>query len=182
MITKDKIVSLNYRLFEDSVKGNKVEETYGREPLTFIYGKGMMIPKFEENITNLKANDKFSFTLKPAEAYGEITAEALVDIDKNIFEVDGKIDESLLAIGNAIPMKDSNGGRLDGIVKEVTADKVKMDFNHPMAGKTLYFEGEVVEVRDATAEELSHSHVHGEGEHHHHDEDHECTGCGNHDH
>ncbi len=181
MIAKDKVVSLNYRLFEDSAKGNKVEETYGGEPLTFIYGNGMMIPKFEEYIANLKAEDKFSFTLLPTEAYGEITAEAVVDVNKSIFEVDGKVDAELLKLGNAIPMKDSNGGRLDGIVKEVTEDKVKMDFNHPMAGKTLYFEGDVVEVRDATAEELSQG-PQGAGEHHHHDEDHECTGCGKHNH
>jgi len=160
VIEKNKVVTLNYRLFEDNKEGKKVEETYGGKPLEFIYGIGMMLPKFEEYLSGKKEGDKFSFTLAPADAYGEFDEKAVFDLDKKMFEIDGKVEDDLLKVGNVIPMQDNNGNRLDGIVREINDDKVKMDFNHMMAGKTLYFEGDIVSVRDASPEELDHGHVH----------------------
>ncbi len=160
MIAKNKVVTLNYRLFEDNKDGKKVEETYGGKPLEFIYGVGMMLPKFEEYLLNLKKDDKFSFTLAPNEAYGERDEKAIFDLDKKMFEIDGKVEKDLLKVGNVIPMQDNNGNRLDGIILEINDDKVKMDFNPMMAGKTLHFEGDIVDVRDASPEELEHGHVH----------------------
>ncbi len=160
MITKNKVVTLNYRLFEDNKQGKKVEETYGGKPLQFIYGIGMMLPKFEENLNNKKTGDKFSFTLVPDDAYGEYKDEAVFDLDKEMFKIDGKIEKDLFKVGNVIPMQDNNGNRIDGIVREINEKTIKMDFNHMMAGKTLFFEGDIVEVRDATPEELEHKHVH----------------------
>jgi FKBP-type peptidyl-prolyl cis-trans isomerase SlyD len=93
--------------------------------------------------------------------------DAIIDLDKSIFMVDGKIDDEMLAIGNVIPMRDDQGHMLQGIVVSVTADSVRMDFNHPMAGNTLHFTGNVLDVREATAEEISHGHAHGAGGHHH---------------
>jgi FKBP-type peptidyl-prolyl cis-trans isomerase SlyD len=80
-----------------------------------------------------------------------------------VFEVDGQIDETLMAIGNMVPMMDSEGRRLNGKVIAIEGDAVKMDFNHPMAGNDLHFKGQIMEVREATEEELSHGHVHGHG-------------------
>ena len=165
MIEAKQVVSLHYKLNDEN--GKLIEETYGGNPLSFIYGVGGMIPQFEEEIKNLNPGDKFSFKIAAADAYGIRNNEAVVDIPKNIFEVDGKIDDNLLTVGNVIPMSDNQGQRMDGIVKEVNDDSVKMDFNHPLAGVDLYFDGEIVSSREATAEELDHGHVHGEGGHHH---------------
>jgi len=167
MIAKEQVVTLNYRLKEGSAEGNLIEETYGKEPMAFIYGVGGMIPKFEQEIEKLNDGDKFSFTLTPEEAYGELNAEAVVDVPKNIFEVDGKIEEGMLTVGNVIPMSDNQGERMDGIIKEVADTTIKMDFNHPLAGVSLHFEGEIMSTRPATAEEMEHGHVHGEGGHKH---------------
>jgi FKBP-type peptidyl-prolyl cis-trans isomerase SlyD len=81
--------------------------------------------------------------------------------------VEGKIEDDLLKIGNAIPMQNNQGQALSGIVKEIKEDKVLMDFNHPLADVNLFFTGEILDVRDATKEELEHGHVHGPGGHHH---------------
>jgi FKBP-type peptidyl-prolyl cis-trans isomerase SlyD len=127
-----------------------------------------MLPKFEEYLNALKAGDAFEFTLASDDAYGEMDQDAIIDLDKSIFQVDGKTDDEMLAIGNVIPMRDDQGNMLQGIVVSVSKDMVRMDFNHPMAGNVLHFAGKVIEVREASAEELSHGHAHGAGGHHHH--------------
>ncbi len=83
-----------------------------------------------------------------------------------MFEADGKLGE-IVKVGNFLPMKDQEGNPLQGLVQEITDEHVRMDFNHPMAGKDLFFSGEVIEVREATTEELEHGHVHGPGGHQH---------------
>lgn len=166
-ITKNKVVSLSYILKRDNAQGEIIEETRAGDPLVFLYGIGQMLPKFEEHLSTLKTGDNFEFTLSSDEAYGEMDQDAIIDLDKSIFMVDGKIDDEMLAIGNVIPMRDDQGHMLQGIVVNVTNDSVRMDFNHPMAGNTLHFTGNVIEVRDATAEEISHGHAHGAGGHHH---------------
>ena len=166
-ITKNKVVSLSYILKRDNAQGEIIEETRAGDPLVFLYGIGQMLPKFEEHLSTLKTGDNFEFTLSSDEAYGEMDQDAIIDLDKRIFMVDGKIDDEMLAIGNVIPMRDDQGHMLQGIVVNVTNDSVRMDFNHPMAGNTLHFTGNVIEVRDATAEEISHGHAHGAGGHHH---------------
>ncbi len=166
-ITKNTVVSLSYVLKRDNAKGEIIEETKAGDPLVFLYGNGQMLPKFEDHLSTLKKDDTFEFTLTSADAYGEMDQDAIIDLDKSIFVVDGKTDDEMLAIGNVIPMRDDQGHMLQGIVVSVSNDSVRMDFNHPMAGNTLHFTGKVIEVREATAEELSHGHAHGAGGHHH---------------
>ncbi|MDE5706779.1 MAG: peptidylprolyl isomerase [Alistipes sp.] len=105
-------------------------------------------------ILGKEPGEKVAFTLEPMDGYGEIVAEAIVDLPKNIFMVDGKLAEDILFVGSQVPMSDAQGNRMLGIIKEVGDETVKMDFNHPMAGKTLNFEVEVVSVRDVTPEDL----------------------------
>jgi len=167
-ITKNTVVSLSYILKRDDAKGEIIEETRDSDPLVFLYGNGQMLPKFEDHLSTLNAGDAFEFTLSSDDAYGEMDQDAIIDLDKSIFEVDGKIDTEMLAIGNVIPMRDDQGHMLQGIVVSVGDKLVRMDFNHPMAGNVLHFAGKVIEVREATAEELSHGHAHGAGGHHHH--------------
>ena len=167
-ITKNTIVSLSYVLKRDDAKGEIIEETRAGDPLVFLYGNGQMLPKFEEHLSTLKAGDAFEFTLSSDDAYGELDQDAVIDLDKSIFLVEGKTDDDMLAIGNVIPMRDEQGHMLQGTVVSVSKDSVRMDFNHPMAGNVLHFAGTVIEVREASAEELSHGHAHGAGGHHHH--------------
>lgn len=168
VIETNKVVSVHYTLTEGTAEGEMVESTLGNEPLTFLFGVGMMIPDFEANLQGLKATDKFSFGIEAANAYGEYDEAALVEVPKSIFEMEGKIPDGLLEIGNMLPLQDQNGNRLDGMVAWVGLDKVRIDFNHPMAGVDLWFSGDVVAVRDADPSEIAHGHVHGPSGHHHH--------------
>ncbi len=165
-VEKNKVVTVHYTLTENTETGEQIESTFGQEPLSFIFGIGSMIPEFEKNLQGLKVGDTFSFGVKAKDGYGEFDENAIVDIPKNIFMVDGTISD-VLQVGNIVPMRDQEGHRLDGVVLEIEEENVKMDFNHPMAGVDLWFTGEVKVVRDATQEEIAHGHAHGEGGHHH---------------
>jgi FKBP-type peptidyl-prolyl cis-trans isomerase SlyD len=167
IIATNKVVSVHYTLTEGTADGQLVESTKGGTPLSFIYDIGMMIPDFEKNLQGLKAGDKFAFGIPAAKAYGEYDENALVEVPKHIFEQEGKIPDGLLDVGNILPLQDQEGNHLQGMVAWVGLDKVKLDFNHPMAGVDLYFDGHVESVRDADPSELEHGHVHGEGGHHH---------------
>jgi FKBP-type peptidyl-prolyl cis-trans isomerase SlyD len=165
---KDNVVSLTYELRVDHADGKVIESLNESNPLTFLFGTGNLLPKFEEQISGLKVGDKFNFDLQCEDAYGEINDNAIIDVPINAFEINGKIDDNMLKVGNTIPMQDNSGNRLNGQVKEIGSDKVKMDFNHPLAGNHLFFAGEVREIRSATDEELSHGHAHSQKD---------CDGC-----
>ncbi|TAJ12680.1 peptidylprolyl isomerase [Marinilabiliaceae bacterium JC017] len=154
-ISRNKFVTLSYELRINGADGELVEKTDSTNPLGFVFGAGKMLEMFETKLEGLKTGDAFDFELKAGDAYGEVNPQAVVDLPQNIFEVDGKIDESLLTVGNQIPMQDAHGNRLNGIVLEVSEDKVKMDFNHPLAGDDLFFKGSILEVRDAKDEEIA---------------------------
>ncbi|MFI3315426.1 MAG: FKBP-type peptidyl-prolyl cis-trans isomerase [Rikenellaceae bacterium] len=151
-VENEKLVSLSYTL---TVDGNIVEQVNADKPLEFVYGTGGLLPKFEEHLKDLEVGGKFAFTLTPEESYGEYIDEALVDLPKDIFMVDGVVNEEILVLGNVLPMMDNDGNRLMGTIKEIGDDSIKMDFNHPMAGQTLNFEGEVVSVRVPSPEDLA---------------------------
>ncbi len=167
VIEKDTVVSLHYRLTHNDVLGELVEETFGSQPLVFLYGAGQMIPEFERQLAGKSAGDQFSFGIKSEEAYGEYDPDAVVMLPMSTFEYEGQVDEGMLQIGNIIPMADDEGNRLNGVVKNVTQEGVVIDFNHPMAGVNLYFTGTVESLRPASESELAHGHVHGPGGHHH---------------
>ncbi len=154
-IAKDKMVSVTYELKLDGKDGEVFEKAGKDSPLVFLYGSGMMLPAFEIGLSNKNINDTFEISIVAADAYGEVNEEAIVDLPKHIFMVDGKIDEELITPGNSVPMMSTSGQRMEGLVVSVDENTVQMDFNHPLAGEDLFFTGEVLEVRDATAEELS---------------------------
>lgn len=161
------VVSLNYRLTRDTANGELIEETFNSQPLTFIYGIGMMIPRFEAELEGKKVGEKFSFGIEAREAYGTNDPAMVVDIPLDIFKKDGELDMDMVKTGHVLPMQDNQGNRMDGLIVEIGHETLKMDFNHPLAGQDLYFTGDILSVREATAEELEHGHVHGEGGHHH---------------
>ena len=143
-------------------EGEVVESLTSENPLTFVYGTGGMLPKFEEHLSGLTSSDNFEFMLNIEDAYGPVVENAIVHVPKSVFEIDGKIDENLMQVGSMVPMMDAEGRRLNGKVIALEGDAVQMDFNHPMAGNDLFFKGEVTEVREATEEELSYGHGHAE--------------------
>ena len=142
-------VALSYEL---TVHGELVEKVTAESPLQFVYGAGFLLPKFEAHLKGLSKGDEFAFHLDTDDAYGPVIGEAVVDLPKEVFMVDGKVEDGLLEIGNQLPMSDNQGNRLVGVVKDVKDDVVTMDFNHPMAGKSLDFKGQVVEVREPASE------------------------------
>ena len=155
-ISPNKFVSLSYDLnVGEGDEKELMEKATPEQPLEFIFGTNSMLEAFEKNVDGLAQGDSFDFVLTPDQAYGEYDDDHLVDLPKNIFEVDGKMDESVVFEGNTIPMMDSNGNRLNGSVVSVSDDVVKMDFNHPLAGETLHFSGNVLSVREASAEEIA---------------------------
>jgi FKBP-type peptidyl-prolyl cis-trans isomerase SlyD len=155
-ISEDKFVSLTYDLTVGQAGEQELMERATKEhPLSFMYGMGMMLDAFEKNIEGLQTGDKFSFSLLPQEAYGGYIEEHVVELPKKIFEIDGKFDTDKISEGETLPMMDAQGNRLVGSVLEIKEDVVVMDFNHPLAGETLHFEGEVIDVHIATAEEIA---------------------------
>lgn len=171
-IQDEKVVALTYTLMVDGqVKDQATEEN----PLEFIFGLGYLLPKFEEYIKGKSVGDSFEFVLSPAEGYGVYDAEAVVELPKHIFEIDGKIQEQLLTVGNVIPMMNQAGGVIPGKVLEVRPESVKMDFNHDLAGKELHFTGKVTAIRDASEKELTDG-LHGERAAQ--GCSHDCSSCG----
>jgi FKBP-type peptidyl-prolyl cis-trans isomerase SlyD len=160
-IERNTFVSLTYQLRLNGAEGEMIEETGTETPLEFVFGAGRMLEMFEQKLEGLGAGDAFNFELKADEAYGDINDDAVVDLPKNIFEVNGAIDEEMLTVGNTVPMQDANGNRLNGIVLDVTDEIIKMDFNHPLAGDDLHFSGAVLSVREATEDELMEASGHG---------------------
>lgn len=173
IITDKKVIELEYELRIDSKDGKLAEKVNKDKPLQFISGIGVMLPKFEENIYGLKVGDKFSFKLESKDAYGTKQDNMIVDLHKEVFKINGEFDEKMLVIGNVIPMVNQEGHHLNGKVLEVGKDTVKLDFNHPLADKDLFFKGSVVGIRDASEKEIAHGHVHNDN--------HGCGGgCGCH--
>ncbi len=151
-IKENLFVSLAYEL---TVEDKVVDSANSERPLEFIYGMGMLLPAFEAQIDGKEVGETFTFTLTPEQGYGVINPDAVVELPMQIFEVDGKVAEGLLVVGNALPMGDNQGNRMMGIIKAVGENTVTMDFNHTMAGKTLNFSGSVLEVRESNEEDAA---------------------------
>lgn len=165
-IEANKVVEFSYEL---EVDGQVVDRTTKERPLDYIHGTGSLLPKLEAHIEGMEPGATFDVTLSPADGYGEVDPSRIIDLPKAAFEVNGEVREDLLVPGNTIPMMNSMGGVIPGVVLEVSEDSVKMDLNDQMAGKTLHFTGEVLSVREATEKELTEG-LHGEFVH--------SCGCG----
>lgn len=168
IVSQNKVVSLTYELRVNGKAGEVIEKVDNNSPLTFLFGTGSLLPKFEENLAGLKVGDSFDFNLISEDAYGHIDENSVIKVPLQAFQMDGKVDYDLVKIGNKIPMQDSEGHRLTGVVKTVDTDSVTMDFNHPLAGNHLFFKGEITDIRQATEEEITHGHLHSAGS---------CEGC-----
>ncbi len=144
-ISPNSIVGIAYTLTSNAT-GEELEKTPDNKVMKFKFGVGELLPDFEKNIIGLMAGDKFDFVVKANDAYGPVDPYAIFDIPKDTFEVDGKIDDKMLEVGNQIPLTDKEGNKHLGLITLVMEDAVTMDFNHPLAGVDLRFVGEVLEV------------------------------------
>lgn len=168
-VAQNSVVTLTYDLSvtDDNEQKVLVEQAEAEEPMVFLFGHSGLPEEFEHQLDGKNSGDAFNFSLTPEQAYGDYDPQAVVQIPKQVFEIDGKVDDQMLEIGNYLPMADNEGNHMQAKVVEVGEEMVTMDFNHPLAGMVMHFDGKVVDVRPATAEELSHGHVHGDGGHQH---------------
>lgn len=161
------VVSLSYKLTNHNT-GEQIEETLADRPMQFLYGIERVIPAFEEAIHGLKTGESFTVSIEASDAYGTRNEEQVVTIPINIFfDESGALNTEHIFEGALLPMTDGNGNHLRGLVVKINAEDILMDFNHPLAGINLHFNGEILDVRAATEDEISHGHSHGEHGHHH---------------
>lgn len=162
MIEKNKFVTVSYELRTE--KGGEALETAGADrPLEFVCGQGQTLEYFEMNLLEKQAGERFDFHIPAVHAYGEINEDMIVDLPKEVFK---EVDAADMVVGKVLPMMDSIGRRLRGRILSLGDEEVRIDFNHPLVGKELFFRGEILGVRDATSEELEALHTH------------KCGGCG----
>ena len=188
-------MSISYSLYIDEEGGKHlVEKTNDGQPFQFISGFGIALDAFEQQLTPLEKGASFDFSLTKEQAYGEYNDELLMELDREAFSINGHFDHEHVYQDAIIQLQNEEGNRFYGRVIEVDEEKVKVDLNHPLAGETLYFKGEVLENREATEDEVKHLMKHLTGgcgggcdscehdcgsdcNHEHHDDDCGC-GCG----
>ncbi len=159
-IEKNKIVSVTYEL-KELHSDNVIEVSDKSNPLIFPYGLNMLLPAFESALYNKETGDVFEIEMDVENAYGKVNDFMIVNIPKNVFMVDGQLDTEMIKVGNRLPMMSQDGNMMNGLVSSIGENEIVMNFNHPLAGKGLHFIGEIIEVRDATEEELAE--INGEG-------------------
>lgn len=145
-VERTSLVEVAYTLRADGPEGEELETCTEEAPFVFRMGDEEALEAFEKQLMGKKAGEPFSFVIKCDDAYGEETEEAIVPLPKETFMVDGKLDEEVMRPGEVVPLEDDEGQELIGIVVEVEGDVVHVDFNHPLAGLDLHFEGVVVAI------------------------------------
>ena len=144
-IGTNSIAGISYTLTSNN-SGEVLEKTPDDNLMKFKFGVGELLPKFEQNLLELEGGDSFDFIIPASDAYGPVDPYAVFDLPKDTFEVDGKIDNDMLQIGNQIPLTDNEGNKHIGLVTKLMDNAVTMNFNHPLAGVDLRFVGKIIEV------------------------------------
>jgi FKBP-type peptidyl-prolyl cis-trans isomerase SlyD len=160
-IERGRVVRMHYALRDEH--GTTIESSGGREPLAYLHGYGHLIPGLERALDGEAAGLRTTVTVAPRDAYGEKDPQAVIRAPREDFP-DGLKLEAGIEVQAETP-----DGPITFTVVAVEEKEAVLDANHPLAGKTLTFDVEVVDVRDATAEEIAHGHVHGAGGAHGHD-------------
>lgn len=159
-VVKDElVVGLEYTL---RVGGEVIDATDASqgEVIQFIQGGKTIIPGLERELYGMRVGESRQIVVSPGDAYGEVDPGAFITLAKSDIP-----DTIPMQVGTELELRDQSGERLLGRIAEISGDQVRLDFNHPLAGKTLEFEVKVASLRPATAEELAHGHVHGPGGH-----------------
>ena len=178
----NRYLAVTYKLYVDGDNGKEmVEEATQEKPFAWITGFGYALDAFEQQLEALEKGKSFDFTLTKEQAYGEYKEEAVLDLEREMFCINGHFDHDNIYPEAIIPLQNEEGLRFYGRVVEIGEEKVKVDLNHPLAGETLHFQGEVLENREATEAEISHLKKHMSGGCHCGDCEGDCGDCG-HDH
>jgi FKBP-type peptidyl-prolyl cis-trans isomerase SlyD len=154
-ISKNKVAAIHYKLTNN--EGEVIDSSEGRDPLYYLHGAGNLISGMEEGLEGRNTGDKFTLKITPEKGYGEVDPAMVQKVPRSAFGTQ--------EVKPGMKFSTNQGGVVT--VTEVEADNITVDANHPLAGVELNFDVEVMEVRNATDEELSHGHVHGPGGHHH---------------
>ncbi len=148
-------IAVSYTLYTvDGEKREKIEEAPTTKPFEFISGFGVTLDEFEKQVVDLDPGTAFDFELTKDQAYGDYEAARVLDLDRSIFQINGHFDHENIFEGAIVPLQNEDGNHFYGRVLAITDDKVKMDLNHPLAGKTLNFKGRMLEKREATNQEI----------------------------
>ena len=156
--SNDMVVTMHYTLTDDS--GEVLDSSSGREPLAYLHGHGNIIPGLEQALEGQESGFQSKVTIAAADAYGERNDEAVVEADRDSFPEEMNPEPGMQVYA------EGPEGPIPFTIVAVDGDKVKLDANHPLAGKTLHFEVEITEIRQGSSEEIEHGHVHDGNEHH----------------
>lgn len=159
-IAANKVVSIEYTLTND--EGEVLDTSVGDEPLEYLHGAENIVPGLEDALSGKDAGDELKVVIEPEDGYGEYMAELVGVVDRSAIE---GIDE--LEVGMELQSETPDGDIEILTIREIDGDEVTLDGNHPLAGQRLTFQVKVVEVRDATEDELAHGHPHGDEDHDH---------------
>ncbi len=167
-IESDSVVTVHYT--GTLPDGEVFDSSRDKDPMTFLIGHRNMIPGFEEELMGAAVGETRNFTLPPERAYGERDDEALQQVSRDQFPEDMDIKPGMMMAAQ------TDQGPIPFTISEINGDQITIDFNHQMAGKTLTFNVEILDIRNATPDEIAHGHAHGPGGHHHPEE--KGDGCG----
>lgn len=152
IVEKDRVVSIDYTLRDNS--GNLIDSSEGSDPLEYLHGNGNIIPGLEKALAGKKAGDKLTCSIAAADAYGERDDSLIFKVNKSEFE------GADIEVGMQFEAHGEEGAQIVTVMG-IEGEEVTIDANHPLAGETLNFDVKIVDVREATSEELEHGHVHG---------------------
>jgi FKBP-type peptidyl-prolyl cis-trans isomerase SlyD len=159
-IGKDTVVSIDYTLKDDG--GDILDSSDDGAPLEYLHGHSQIVPGLERALEGKAQGAEVKIAVPPGDGYGDVESGKVMDVERK------ELPEDLTPeVGMQLAAEDNNGRRVPVWITKVTSDKVTLDGNHPLAGKTLHFEVAVRSVRKATKEELKHGHAHGADGHHH---------------
>lgn len=168
-VGKNKVVTVTYSLQVDNGETGLVlfEEVTEKYPFVFLFGAGGVLPGLEEAMNEKSVGEIFSVFLDFENGYGDYDENKKAIIPKSNFKEEGNKNKNLLRVGQVIPMQDDKGNQMRGEVTKVDYKGVHMDFNSPLAGYDLFFEGKIIAIREAEQVEIEHGHAHGPGGHQH---------------
>ncbi|MBT3313363.1 MAG: peptidylprolyl isomerase [Anaerolineae bacterium] len=158
IVKDDLIVAMEYSL---TVDGEVIDSSEGREPLEFLQGKGNIIPGLEREMLGMKIGESKDVTVKPEDGYGIADETAFMEIPTNQFP-----ENIPMEVGIELQVQNEEGQPAYARIEEIENNIALLNFNHPLAGKELLFAVKVIDIREASEEELAHGHVHHEGHEH----------------
>lgn len=168
IVEKDRVVSISYNATDET--GTVVDSNIDFEPLEYLHGHGNILETLENALNGLAVSEEKKVTLQPEQAYGEFNPELVFEVTREQFPEGA----ASLQIGAMVQSSDG----LELVVTDMDGEKIILDGNHPLAGKTLQFAVTIKNVREATEEEISHGHAHNAHTHHHHHHEEKSGGCG----